>query len=409
MSLPTLVSLPDDDTNTAYYARLREAASVQRVQLPNGFPIWLVTRYDDVRACLRDERLAVDPRLLSSPEHKFGGRRVPEDTLSSTGRHMLNTDGAEHRRLRSLVNAELSSGAVGRWRATVDRIVHEQLDHLEHQGAAAGGGPVNLMTAFANQVPVTVISTVLGLRPADTPVAAALLRELLSSKPTDSPEMIGYYHELVDLVLATVEHRRNDPGDDLISMLLARSESVGVRDLLSTVMALFVGGPPTTATAIAHGAATLGARPDLRAEALGSEASTARIVEELLRHHPPFQFAIWRFATADVRVGDVVIPKDATVLLSLAAANRDPRVYDDPDVVRSHRDGEPSHLSFGSGVHRCIGAPLARMEITVAVRSLFLRFPRLRLAVDPHELCWSDMVFDRRLESMPVDLGGVRA
>ncbi|WP_368660826.1 cytochrome P450 [Amycolatopsis sp. Hca4] len=125
-----------------------------------------------------------------------------------------------------------------------------------------------------------------------------------------------------------------------------------------------------------------------------------------MRHHPPFPFAIWRFTTEDVELGGVTIPKDATVLLSLAAANRDPRVFADADAVCPHRQNEPTHLAFGSGVHRCVGAWLARLELSVALPALFRRFPRLSLATPADELVWTSMVFDRRLESLPVWLDG---
>ncbi|MCG8920682.1 cytochrome P450 [Actinokineospora sp. PR83] len=406
MKPPTMLRLPNDADNVEHYAALREEASVHRVVLPEGPPVWLVTRYDDVRAGLRDERLSSDPRLLSSPKHKFGGRRIPEDMLSSTGRHMLNTDGAEHRRLRALVNAELSSGAVTRWRAGIERVVGEHLDRLAELSRQAGDEPVDLMSGFADPLPASVIGMVVGIDPDRWPDVARLVRHLLSDEHPASPEMVDSYHELIDLIVATVERKRTDPGDDLISALLSAPEPTGLRDLLSTVMALLIGGPPTTATAMSHGTVVLSSRPDLLKRALADDTEVATTVEELLRHHPPFPFANWRFATEDVELGGVTIPKDATVLLALAAANRDPRAYADPDAVCPHREHEPTHLAFGSGTHRCIGAWLARMELAVALPALFRRFPRLSLATPADELVWTAAVFDRRLESLPVWLHG---
>jgi cytochrome P450 len=403
---PLLLRLPNEADNTEGYALLREEASVHQVMLPEGLPVWLVTRYEDVKAGLRDERLAVDPQLLSSPVHKFGGRRIPEDTLTSSGRHMLNTDGPEHRRLRALVNAEMSSGSVIRWRAGIERMVHEHLDRLEELGRHAGDQPVNLMPGFVNPLPADIIGMVIGIDPGQRPTAARLVRNLLSGGDTASPEMIDWYHELIDLIVATIERKRANPGDDLISLLVSKPEQIGVRDLLSTITALLVGGPPTTATTMAYGTIVLSRRPDLLERTLADEAEVAATVEELLRHHPPFPFATWRFTTEDVELGGVTIPKDATVLLSLAAANRDPRAYADADAVCPHRENEPTHLAFGSGVHRCVGAWLARLELTVTLPALFRRFPRLSLAVPADELVWTRVVFDRRLESLPVWLHG---
>lgn len=398
---PVFAPLPHNAANNARYAELREASSVHRAALPNGFPIWLVTRYGDVKAGLRDERLTVDPRRLSSPEHKFGGRRAPEDVTSSAGRHMLNTDGAEHRRLRAIANAELSSGGVARWRPEIERVVRDQLDHLDEFARQAGDEPVNLMTAFANEVPTTVTGRVVGIDAADMPATARLIRQLASARDTAEPEMIDCYYDLIDRVLTAVERRRREPGNDLISQLLAKPGRIGARDLLSTTVSALVGGPTSTATALGYGAIVLSERPDLVTRLVTEDGAATGIVGELLRHHPPFPFAIWRFATEDVELGGTVIPKDATVLLSLAAANRDPRAFADADEIRPHRAGEPTHLSFGSGAHRCLGAPLTLLELELALPALFRRFPRLALAVPADEIAWSTTLFDRRMESLP--------
>ncbi|MEU3764958.1 cytochrome P450 [Amycolatopsis keratiniphila] len=399
MTTRVLSQLPNDREHNAHYAELREAGPVHRIVLPDGAPIWLVTRYDDVRAALSDERLALDPRELSSPRHKFGGKRVPGDILASSGRHMLNTDGDEHRRLRSLVYNELTAGAVTRWRPGVETVVEAQLDELAER---AGNEPVNLMPVFANAVPAAVIGMVLGIAPDDMSIAARLIRELLTDRKPDSPEMIGWYHELIDLILATVKRKRARPGADLISSVLSRPEKVGDRDLLSTIMALLVGGPPTTATTLAYGTVLLSGEPELAQRVVDDSDAAASLIEELLRHHAPFPFASWRFATEDLELGGIRVPKDATVLLSLTTANRDPRKYANADKLCPGRTDKPTHLSFGNGAHRCVGASLARLELGIALPALFRRFPDLELAVAPDELVWTTFLFDRRLESLPV-------
>ena len=387
MTVPVLVPLPDDRANDERHDALREAAAVQRVMLRSGLEVWLVSRYAEVRTALADKRLSSDPRALSSDTARFCGRRVPEDIVTMTGRHMFNTEGAEHRRLRGHVGDFLSAANVRRWRGEIERVVDEQLDVLARADAP------DAMTHFAYPVAMRTIARLAGVGDEHTAGAVEIVQMFFADRDPTSPEIVDAVESLLDLSLRALREREREPGDDLISARLCpAADRPGLRDAVGTVQTLLSAGTTTVASALAHAIITLTQHPE-RAETI------LRGDDDALNHlliRPPFPFALWRFASTDVELAGVVIPRDATVLLSLAAANRDPRAFDPP--------GAPD-LTFGLGRHRCIGEHLARLEIGIALTALLRRFPRLTLDAPPGDVAWSTMLFDRRLDSLPVRLG----
>lgn len=408
---PTLPSSPDEPLPLgddfvqdphAFYAALRERAPVQRVVLPSGLEAWLVTRYDDVRAGLADPRLAKDfRRLRASAGIRPGtGRPLAQESLSS---HMLSADPPDHRRLRTLVNQAFTPRTVERLRPRVEQIAADLLDALP--GHADADGVVDLLEHYALPLPITVICELLGVPESDRDDVRRWSDDLLSPEDVDAvPQSAG---EFARYLRALVAAKREAPGEDLISDLvvaadgedrLSEDEQVGMAFLL------VVAGHETTVNLVGTGTLALLRRPDLAQRLRADEDGRAAVVEELLRHDGPVNGATLRFTTEDVEIAGVRVRAGDLVLLSLGAADRDPRRFDRADEVDLERGGA-GHVAFGHGIHFCLGAPLARLEGVVALGRLVERYPHLSLAAGPGELRWRRSVLLRGLRELPVRLG----
>jgi cytochrome P450 len=213
-----------------------------------------------------------------------------------------------------------------------------------------------------------------------------------------SDAIVGYLGALLD-------QKRAEPGEDLVTDLVVAGDAISRQEAMSTIFQLIVAGHDTTTSLVGNATVALLRHPAQRDALVADPGLVARVVEEAMQWDPPGQHSTFRYATEDVPIGDVVIPAYAQVIVSLAAANRDPARYRDPeafDIART--DG--GHLALGHGIHHCLGAPLARMEGRIALAALHSRFPRMRLAVDPCELRWGhgDGLVLRGLSELPVGL-----
>jgi cytochrome P450 len=261
-------------------------------------------------------------------------------------------------------------------------------------------------------LPFTVICELLGVAEADRPALGAGLNTLLA--PIETPEAYAPAKHASDMVVAMlgalVASKRTDPGDDLVTALIAArdgDERLTEQELLSTIFQLIVAGHDTTASLIGNGTVALLRHPDQLATVRADPSGISVAIEELLRYDPPVPHSTFRYATESVDVAGVTIPEGAQVIISLAAANRDPRQFSEAHELHLERDRDRRHLAFGHGVHFCLGAPLARMEGQIALTSLFRRFPQLRLAVSIEELHWQhgDGLVLRGLSKLPVIAG----
>lgn len=378
--------------------RLRHLAPVVCVELPDGLKAWVVTRHAEGRLAMLDPRLVKDLRSMTEPHHGLGGRRYAEDIFVVEGRHMLNTDAADHARLRKVVATPLSADAIARRREETEQVCHALVDEF------AGEDEVDLMDVYARPVPEIMMARVLGMADGTAREAAALSRKLSERRsPTSSP-MRRLYHELVDLVVDCTSDPAVSVEGTVIEALhcaLAAGQ-VSRREFVSTVMMLLTAGTSSTTIAIGHGAGTLMSTASTLRGLLATVPDTGALVDELLRHHPPFPFSPWRFAREKVEIGGVTIPAGAVVFVLLAATSRDPELADDADELRPGRPYRVAHLTFGHGPHFCIGAHLARLEISVALRVLFERLPQVNLARPYEDLPWQGLLFDRTITTMPV-------
>ncbi|WFB11007.1 cytochrome P450 [Streptomyces sp. LX-29] len=385
-------------------ARLREAGPVHPVRYPDGQKAWLVTRYEDVRRALADDRLSLDRR------HALPGNYRGFSLPPALDANLLNMDPPDHTRVRRLVVKAFTPGRVERMREPVTRIADDLLDAMEPHGRA------DLLDAYAGPLPIAVICDLLGVERADRHDFRAWTDAMLlpdPQRPHLAKEAVGNLLRFFTDLIAT---KRAHPGDDLLSDLIAvRDEAesgadgaqAGERDRLSedelTSLAFLIlfAGYENSVHLIANSVLILLDHPELWERLRADPALLPAAVEEFLRYEGPATLAIRRFPREDVKIGGVTVPAGETVLLSLASANRDPARFSDPDRINPH-DGQIGHLALGHGIHYCLGAPLARLEAEIALASLVRRFPGLRLDVAREEVRRRPAIRTGGLISLPV-------
>ncbi len=381
-----------------HYARLRAEDPVHRTPLG---PL-VVTRYDDAWQVLRDPTTSVR-RFDGSgemPEHMLALERRRAERAPS----ILGLDPPDHTRLRKLVQRTFTPRAVGRMRTQTEAIVEDLLDDL------AGRDHIDMIADYAFVVPFTVIHRMLGLPDADMARmrawSGALTRTLEPFMTPEQAEAAVAAGERMDsYLLDAIEWKRRDPADDLLTDLI-QVEEEGDRldgdELLSMVGLLFVAGHETTVNLIGNGTHALLRHPEQLELVRSGQVDDETATEELLRFDSPVQTS-GRRLTRDTVVGGVEVAADEMVLTALGSANRDPAFWghsaDQLDVTRSDA---ARHVSFGSGIHHCLGAALARMEGEVAITRLVRRFPDLALAAEP---TYNARIILRGRETFPVSLG----
>ncbi len=377
---------------TPRLAETREAKGpVAKVVTFLGTEVWLVTGDAECRELLADQTsYSTDIRPYMGKSGSAGG------DIGGLG----FTDPPDHTRLRRLLTPEFTMRRLARLKPAIERIIEDQLDETERLGA--GGDAVDLAQTFAFPVPFLVICELLGL-----PVEE---REKFRSMASARFDVTGGGVGTVGAVAGsgTSSSRRRpgnagSPGPGLIGQIIREhGDEITDFDLAGLADGAFTGGLETSASMLALGTAVLLDRPDVWQLLIDEDASAAPIVDELLRYLAVVQVSFPRFAKQDVVLAGQKIKKGAVVLAHLPSANRDERSYHGGGF--DHTQATPSHLAFGHGFHRCVGAELARMELRAAYPALARRFPGLRLAVDPGELVFHDRSIVYGVESLPVFL-----
>ena len=376
----------DLDDPFPVFGKVRELGGVHAVTLADGHPAWLVVRYEEARAALNDPRLSKDMHAALAMGTGVVAEGLPGPAFA---RHMLSVDPPDHTRLRRLVSAAFSPRRVEALRGRVQAIADDLLDDIAAKGA---NNRVDLVAAFAFPLPFTVICELLGVPHADRAALGKGMTELLV--PTPTPEDYAAAKAASDVVVGMlgelVEAKQHDPADDLVSALISArdgEERLDSQELLSTIFQLIVAGHDTTASLIGNSVVALFRNPAQLAELRADPSRIANAVEELLRYDAPVPHSTFRYTVEPVNLGGVTIPAGAQVIICLAAANRDVGHFANAERLNLAR-AAARHLAFGHGIHHCLGAPLARMEGQLALRSLLQRFPRLALAVPIAELRW---------------------
>jgi cytochrome P450 len=328
-----------------------------------------------------------------------------EDTVVNRSRRsFLAMDPPDHTRLRGLVSKAFTPRMIERLRPRVAELVEELLDD------ALSGGEVDLVTALAYPLPVTMISELIGVPPGDWERFRGWVDDLASGLDPDfllPPEKIRQREqarlEFCEYLLDLFARRRADPGNDLISALLAVEESGDVLsedELLSTCILLIIAGHETTVSLIGNGVLALLRNPDEWEKLRAGSVKVSGALDELLRYDAPVQSTV-RIALESADIHEIPVKQGELVMLMLGAANRDPDAFPEPDRLDLRRDSQ-SHLSFGLGIHFCLGAPLARIEGETALTRLVERAPELALAAAPEDLGYKDRFVLRGLRELPV-------
>lgn len=373
-----------------FYAHLRSTNPVCATKLL-GQPTWLITRYDDAFMVLKDERFVKDWLPRTRWLHRVSGGLT---------RHMLNEDGPDHTRLRTLVHKAFTPTLVERLRLRIQSACEELLDNLALQGQ------MDLMSGYALPLPLRIIAELLGIPAKDHDRLHRLTRSSLSAS-----NLLGVLRALPDQRLTIrrlrqlIAERRREPRDDLITTLVQAEEAgdrLSEHELIATIFLLLIAGYETTVNLIGNGALALLQNPAERERFEQNPALTGSAIEEALRFTSPLDLASQRFAREDVTIRDTKISQGDVVVVVIGSANHDEIQFPNPETFDITR--EPNkHLAFGQGLHFCIGAPLARMEGQIALTTLFRRFPKLRLGQAAETLSWRKSLIVRGLEALPVE------
>lgn len=388
-----------------FYARLREEAPVFPVTLRlarHERRAWLVTRYDDVAALLRNDGTFVkNPRNAQSPEQL---RREPTANLPGPFKvlqqGLLSLDGADHDRLRALVHQAFTPRMVERMRDQTHAVTAGALQTMLRRGEA------DLIGDFALPIPLAIIGRILGVPERDHGRFSTWTRAFVSLGDRNPLLVVPTILTFMGYMRRLVKERRASPRDDLISALVAAQEeghSLSDDEVLAMIFLLLSAGHETTVNLIGSGALALLQHPE-QLERLRAEPGLIKsAVEELVRFVAPVEQGTERYAARDAQIAGVRIPRGELVVGVLASANRDPAQFGAPDTLDLGRTPN-RHLAFGMGMHYCLGAPLARLEAQIALNTLVQHAPKLRLAVPESSLTWRSSFIVRGLHRLPVRL-----
>lgn len=382
------------------YARLRKEAPVAAAKASLMGDVILVTRYEDVMAGFKHPLLSSNVKKFGPGGGLFEKPWVPK-AFKVLQESMITMDDPEHRRLRNLVHLAFTPKMIERMARRIEDITDRLLDDLARKQR------VDLLADFALPLPLTVISEMMGVPEKDRlrfhkwsgkylEVATGSLQVMLRELP-NGVRLYRFFEDLIRM-------RAGDPQDDLLTALIDAEidgDRLTQEEQIAMIFLLLLAGHETTVNLIGNGILSLLDFPD-QMELLRSRPDLIDCaVEELLRYGNPVEHGNYRFATEDLELGGIPIKKGSVVLLLVSSANRDETVFADPDRVDITRSPN-RHLSFGIGVHYCLGAPLARLEGRTAILKLVQRFPEMRLAVPRESLVWRNATAVRGLKTLPM-------
>jgi cytochrome P450 len=384
---------------SAERAGLGDGEPLVRVRLPYGGEAWLARRYEDVKFVLSDQRFSRAAAF---------GKDVPRATPHiNDKKSILDMDPPDHTRLRRLAAKAFTAKRVELLRPRAQQIVDGLLDEM-----IATGPPADLMESLSWPLPITVICEMLGVPYEDREKFRGWTDASLAITAYQPEEILQARQNLRGYMSGLLGQRREHPAEDLLTALMQATDNddrLRPEEVVQLSVALLAAGHETTANHIGNFVYSLMTHPDELAKLRANHDLVNPAVEELLRHTPIGAGAGFvRIATEDIEVGGTLVRAGEGVMVDGHRANRDSRVFDNPNELRLDRAANP-HIAFGHGVHHCIGAQLARMELQVALGALLRRLPDLELAVDAEEAPWKHGRLVRGLQELPVTWSEVRA
>ncbi|MGF9966456.1 cytochrome P450 family protein [Bacillus rhizoplanae] len=364
---------------------------------------WVALHYDDVVTILKDPRFIKDLRKFTPPQDKQ--KSIDENTSVNklfewmmNMPNMLTVDPPDHTRLRRLVSKAFTPRIIENLRPRIQQIADELLAAVQEQGK------MDIIADFAYPLPLIVISEMLGIPAADRNQFREWTQELMNAAldPRQVAAVTATLEKFIHYIEVLLNEKRLNPDDDLMSALVQAQEQedkLSKNELLSTIWLLIIAGHETTVNLIGNGVLALLQHPEQMNLLRHDPSLLPSAVDELLRYAGPIMIGN-RFAGEDMTIHGKKIRKGELVLFSLAAANIDPQKFPSPETLNITRE-ENNHLAFGTGIHHCLGAPLARLEGQIAFGTLLQRLPNLRLAIKPEELIYNYSKF-RSLANLPV-------
>ena len=372
------------------YRHAAEEGPVVKVATLTGGECWMITRHAEVHEVLADRRFSADAMLPNFPLMTEELRKMVGESRKSTP----EVDEQEHIRRRRMLTAEFKGKRVEALRPRIQTMVDDILD-----GMIADGGPVDLVSRFALPVPAAVICLLLGVPFEDHEFFKERSRMMLDFRV--GPEVMGKARmELTEYMNKLTAEKQQQPDEALISTLLTKGE-LATEDVAGTALLLLLGGLETTSSMLSLSTLALLEHPEQLAMLRAEPSLIKGAVEELLRYLTVVQNGLARVALEDVEIGGQLIKAGDGVLCMLSIANRDAEVYPGGDELDLKR-GARTHLSFGFGIHQCVGQTLARAELQIALETLLRRLPDLRLTVPVEELTFRDSLGFYGVEELPV-------
>ncbi|MFE0686059.1 cytochrome P450 [Streptomyces sp. NPDC058961] len=367
------------------------AEDVVRIVTPTGDDMWLVRNYALGRSVLTDKRFS-RVAALAPKAPRFNDAQPAADS-------MMSMDGSPHARLRRLVSGGFSTGRMARMSTFVEDLTDRHLDAVVELGHGA-----DLIENLARPLPLSVLCSMLGVPEEDSPRFSGWVEVLFDINASRPREKVRYRIELIEYISELLERKRRDPQEDMLSDLIAAHDQgeLSMNELLTLGLTLLMAGYETTGGQI--GLATLSLLTDRKVyEELSEHPDRlGNAVEELIRLSPATPLAFPRVATEPVQVGDVLVQPGEGVMVALVHGNRDAAVFADAESMNIVTGHDASHLTFGHGVHRCLGAPLARLQVRIVLERLLHRFPTLRLADGDSPFVWKDGLATRGLARLCV-------
>lgn len=358
----------------AAYAALREQAPVCRLTPPHGVDTYLITRYDDARDALSDPRFSKNMRGAIETYHAVYGSFF--DALDD---NVLFSDPPRHTRLRRSLRSAFTPRRVEAMRPRITEIAEGLLRECREQNT------VDLMTSFAFPLPIAVLCELMGIPEADRGEILEQFSVVTRARfdPRLKAELRAAEEWLQNRLGRLVAHTREHPSDSFLSDLIRAEDALEDAELVSSMWVIFFAGHKTTAFQIGNTVLNLLLRPDQLRQLREDPRRIPQAVEEIVRFEGSVETSTFRYAAEDVEIRGTLIPEGSLVQIAITSANRDPEKFEDPDVLDVTREGiQGTHLGFGHGTHYCLGAPLARLELEIALSCLLREFPRMRTADD---------------------------